>query len=99
MNEELKCPFCHGAVHIAPCDDEGNIRSTEYEEDPWSGLGYILIHEEHDAIGDCPIATFDDDGYHLGTLIYDTREEAAEVWNRGCGVPAYLDDEDGWADK
>lgn len=82
MNEELKCPFCGGNVRILVCDDEGNIHSEEYEDDPWSGLGYQLNHNQNDKIGECPIATEDDYDVTLGFCIYDTREEATAAWNK-----------------
>lgn len=85
---DLTCPFCGGTVHIAVCDDEGNIHDEEYEKDPWSGLGYVLIHEEKDVpkTEGCPIATYDDDNSKLGIYIYDTKEEARQVWNKTIGL-------------
>lgn len=83
MNEELKpCPFCGGKVRILVCDDEGNIHDDDYEDDPWSGLGYQLAHDESDVIGECPIAKFDGDESTLGIQIYDSRKEATNVWNK-----------------
>jgi hypothetical protein len=80
--EDLKpCPFCGRIPRIAVCDDEGNLHHEEYENDPWSGLGYLLEHvaiEENDYI--CPVATFEDEP--IGTRIYDSREEAINAWNR-----------------
>lgn len=75
------CPFCKGKVKIVVCDDEGNDHSDDYENDPWSGLGYKLRHTDRDVPDgeECPIATYDDED--LGKLIYDTREEAAKIWN------------------
>lgn len=55
------------------CDDEGNIRGEEYENNPWSGLRYRVVHESDD----CLIST-GEDGYNL---IYDSREEAENHWN------------------
>ena len=83
MNSELICPFCKGKVRVAICDDEGNIHDDGYKDDPWSGLGYLLVHEEKDVPKGkhCPIATFDRDELGLGTMIYDSREEAEEAWN------------------
>ena len=81
MNE-LKCPFCGGTVRIVVCDDEGNYPKPEgYEDEPWSGLGYLLCHSEKDAIGECPIAgePYED---MLGRIIYDTPEEAIAAWNK-----------------
>lgn len=81
-NEELKpCPFCGGKAKIVCCDDEGNLHNDDYEQDPWSGLGYQIRHS-HEENEDCPIAAYQDDGATIGVLIYDTREEATEYWNR-----------------
>jgi len=73
------CPFCGGKVDFIITDREGNERDEEYEQDPWSGLGYVLSHEYNDH-NDCPIATHE--GEILGTRIYDDREEAAAAWNK-----------------
>ena len=83
---ELKpCPFCGGEVSIVVCDDEGNTHyELEYEENPWSGLGYRLYHDETQAGEDCPIARHECEG-ELGMWIYDSREEAIEAWNRRTG--------------
>ena len=47
MNDrELKpCPFCGATIRIMVCDDEGNTHNDDYENDPWSGLGYQLYHD------------------------------------------------------
>lgn len=82
MDKKLICPFCGGEVRIVVCDDEGNIRPDEYEDDPWSSLGYMLVHEEEDGIK-CPIATEPDEP--LGRMIYDSREEAIETWSQRKG--------------
>lgn len=66
-------------MKIIICDDEGNIRDKEYEQDPWSGLSYMLYHDEADN-PDCPIAH--ERGSSLGRWMYDTREEAIESWNK-----------------
>ena len=76
------CPFCGGKATIVCCDDEGNIHGDDYENDPWSGLGYQIRHS-HEENEDCPIATYAVDGAIVGGVyIYDTREEAIEAWNR-----------------
>lgn len=68
------CPFCGYKSKIVQCDDEGNVRGEKYESNPWSGLGYRVVHESDD----CPIST-SEDGYNL---IYDSQEEAESHWNR-----------------
>lgn len=71
----LRCPFCGEPVLICVCDDEGNLHELEYENDPYSGLGYVLVHWTEVT---CPIASFD--GETLGREIYDTIEEAVNAW-------------------
>lgn len=81
IDEPKPCPFCGGEVRTIVCDDEGNTHSAEYEANPWSGLGYKLYHDiTSDPARKCPIAGFEGEG-ELGTFIYDTREEAIEIWN------------------
>lgn len=77
--DKLKsCPFCGGEVFIGISDDEGNRRNEEYENDPWSGLSFTLIHEYQDGV-ECPIATHHDE--LLGSRLYESREEVIGVWN------------------
>lgn len=77
--EKLKpCPFCGGKVFIGISDDEGNYRDKAYEADPWSGLSYTLIHEYENGV-ECPIATHSEE--ILGSLLYESREEATNIWN------------------
>ena len=81
--EKLKpCPWCKSTIDIVPCDDEGNIhRESGYENDPWSGLGYLLVHElPYDV--ECPIATHPGDDSPLGRNIYDSKEAAIKAWNK-----------------
>ena len=80
--ELLPCPFCGSEIRIVVCDDEGNTHDDDYENDPWSGLGYQLYHDiTDDKRKLCPIAGHEHEGV-LGIWIYDTREEAIEAWNR-----------------
>lgn len=72
------CPFCGGKVNIIICDDEGNHHSEDYEYDPWSGLGFLLEHNEADN-PNCPIAH--EEYGHCGRIIYDSRKDAIEAWN------------------
>lgn len=83
MAIELKpCPFCGAKIRIMVCDRWGNLCDLEYENDPWSGLGYMLYHEiTDDPTGKCPIAGHEGEG-EMGVWFYDTREEAIEAWNR-----------------
>lgn len=86
MSEEIKllpCPFCKEPVGLQLCDSAGNFREPEYEEEPWSGLGFQLIHKVKD--GECPIATHE--GESLGSFIYDTKETAIAAWNRRTPEP------------
>lgn len=77
--EKLKpCPFCEQEVFIGISDDEGNYRNEEYENDPWSGLTYTLIHEYEDGV-ECPIATHHEE--LLGSRSYESREEVINAWN------------------
>ena len=83
MNELKPCPFCDGSVKIVVMDDEGNIhREDGYEQEPWSGLTYGLIHDDKNSGDDCPIATFFEDDRTIGRFLYDSKEEATEAWNR-----------------
>jgi len=77
----IRCPFCGGEVSIGICDDEGNQHESDYEENPWSGLGFQFIHNiDNGASEDCPIATYEDE--ILGRFIYDSRQEAQKEWNK-----------------
>lgn len=81
-DERLKpCPFCGKVPQIYVCDEEGNIRNDDYENDPWSGLSYAICHiDEVEQNGvDCPVATHD--GEILGTRLYESIDELVECWN------------------
>lgn len=80
----LPCPWRKGTAKIIVCDDEGNHHSDDYENDPWSGIGYFLYHSESEN-PDCPIAH--DDYTQCGRYIYDSREEAIDAWNTRPAPP------------
>lgn len=103
MAELQPCPFCGGKIRIIVCDDEGNTHDDEYENDPWSGLGYRLYHDITDCQAEkCPIAGHECEG-EMGVWIYDTREEAIEACNKRTERPKgqwrrVYDDSAGWVD-
>jgi hypothetical protein len=82
--EMSPCPFCGGTAGFTICDDEGNVRDPEYEDDPWSGLSFAIRHTVEDN-PDCPIAAFEDDGGKVGTMLFGSRKAAAESWNTRYG--------------
>ena len=73
------CPFCGEEIEIGITDDEGNERDWEYEQEPWSGLGFVPIHL-HDRDRDCPISTHE--GEILGCLIYNSRAELVKAFTK-----------------
>lgn len=78
--EELKpCPFCGGETLVGYSDDEGNRRDDDYANDPWSGLTFVLIHD-NEFNPSCPVASHW--GEILGTSLYDSKEEAIKAWNQ-----------------
>ena len=81
-SELKRCPFCGGEAELQITDDEGNFHSEEYLKDPYSGVGYVIVHQEAKD-KECPIACYE--GEHLGTYIYDSKEEAIAAWNRRAG--------------
>lgn len=86
MNELKPCPFCGGEVLIMVCDDEGNIHTWDYEYDPWSGLAYCLWHSQVENLtNECPIAGHEGEG-KMGVWLYESRDEAAEAWNRRTNI-------------
>ncbi len=71
------CPWCGELPQIVVCDEEGNIKTPEYEQEPWSGLTFGLIHPAESGL--CPIYVADK--AILGNWLYDTRDEAIAAWN------------------
>jgi hypothetical protein len=70
------CPFCGGEAKIIVCDDEGNHHNDGYENDPWSGLGFMLCHDE-ESNPDCPIAH--EVGSQCGRTIYGSRASHFQI--------------------
>ena len=72
---ELKpCPFCGGKAKIVCC--EYNM-SNIYQ----SGPEYRIIHS-HEENMNCPIAQYGIYDALIGVYTYNTKQEAAEAWNR-----------------
>ena len=83
QSEMRKCPFCGCNVGIAICDDEGNDKSLDYLNDPYSGIAFKFNHDN----GGCilfdfneisPIYSVEDDDFDkaLDLLVSD--------WNGGA---------------
>lgn len=80
MEEKLRpCPFCGGEARLQLTDDEGNFKDESYLENPYSGVGYVIIHDTNNSTSDCPIATDSDSSQ--GSYIYTSKEEAINAWN------------------
>ena len=83
MEKFLPCPFCGELPSLIVSDDEGNIHSDGYEDDPWSGLCYQIDHSKTWDSNDtyrCPIVTHEDEV--IGSVMYTSKEEAISTWNR-----------------
>lgn len=94
------CPFCGGTdVKIVLCDSEGNVRRADYEQDPYSGIGFMIRH----VADECPVSNHPYDSGDCYVEIYGTRKEAVAAWNRrphdghmcceciNCNVPNDMD--------
>lgn len=73
MNERLTlCPVCKGEMRIQITDDEGNWHNeVGYEDNPWSGLWYEVLHVENDP--DCPLVN----GFCSNSI-----KEVIAMWNK-----------------
>lgn len=70
------CPWCKCRPRLQLTDEEGNFRGESYLENPYSGVGYVIVHTESPT---CPIATCGVE--FVGGMVYDTEEEAIKTWN------------------
>lgn len=73
------CPFCGGEARLQLTDYEGNFKDESYLEEPYSGIGYVIIHNGSMGI-DCPVMT--DRGDSIGMYIYHSKKAAIEAWNK-----------------
>ena len=72
------CPFCGGSIDILLCDDEGNIKNSDYKNNPYlTSLWYQITHN---VVGFCPIATHDEEA--VGRCRYYSQEDAINAWNK-----------------
>lgn len=79
-DEKLRsCPFCGGKARLQPTDDEGNFKDESYLENPYSGVGYVIMHDTSNSTDCCPIATDSDSSQ--GSYIYASKEAAINAWN------------------
>ena len=80
MTEKLRpCPFCGGEARLQLTDDEGNFKDESYLENPYSGVGYVIVHDISNSVDCCPIAT--DYDVVQGGNIYTSKEAAINAWN------------------
>ena len=80
MAERLRpCPFCGGEARLQLTDDEGNFQDESYLENPYSGVGYVIMHDISNSTSHCPIATDSDSSQ--GIYIYASKEAAINAWN------------------
>lgn len=55
MTEKLRpCPFCGGEARLQLTDDEGNFKDESYLENPYSGVGYVIVHDISNSVDCCP---------------------------------------------
>lgn len=80
MTEKLRpCPFCGGEAKLQLTDYEGNFKDESYLENPYSGVGYVIMHDTSNSTDGCPIATDSDSSQ--GSYIYASKEAAINAWN------------------
>ena len=75
----IPCPFCGREARLQLTDDEGNFKDESYLENPYSGVGYVIVHDISNSADCCPIATDSDSS--LGSYIYASKEAAINAWN------------------
>ena len=73
------CPFCGGEARLQLTDYKGNFKDESYLEEPYSGIGYVIIHNGSMGI-DCPVTT--DRGDSIGMYIYRSEKAAIDTWNK-----------------
>jgi len=77
MTELKRCPWCKQKPRLQLTDHEGNWHDESYLNEPYSGIGYVLVHESEEL--SCPIAT--SKGEHLGQIIFYDKQDAVDTWN------------------
>ena len=81
MTEKLRpCPFCGGEAKLQLTDDEGNFKDESYLENPYSGVGYVIMHDTSNSTDGCPIATDSDSSQ--GIYIKGSSDKCLERKNR-----------------
>lgn len=50
----IPCPFCGREARLQLTDEEGNFKDESYLENPYSGVGYVIVHDISDS-ETCPI--------------------------------------------
>ena len=77
------CPFCGCRVGIGVCDEEGNYQGLEYLDCHYSGLSFVVTHDQNK---DCILHTRSEELEHVGISLFDTLEEIVTAWNKRMGL-------------